>query len=129
MAAGSSSSWTSPSAARSNEFARLKQSALHLGLSESPFLPRNEREFEVHKREYEGMVREREVERLRGRLVDAEGRKGKFDGGGGEGRRVGVGGCMVREGREGKEVGGGEESGEFWMREVGWLGLCLLILW
>jgi hypothetical protein len=112
MAAGSSSSWTSPSALRSNEFARLKQNAQHLGLSNSPFLPWSEREFEVHKREYGKMVKGEEMGRLKGMLEDAEGRVRSGVGGG-----RGVGGCMVREGK------GEEREGEFGGRGEG-VGLC-----
>lgn len=102
MAAGSSSSWTSPEALRSNEFARLKQNAQHLGLANSPFIPWSEREFENHKREFGKAKKEEEMLRLRARLEDAEGRKRAG------GARVGE--CMVREGKEGEfvvwEVGG-----------------------
>jgi hypothetical protein len=99
MAAGSSSSWTSPEALRSNEFARLKQNAQHLGLSNSPFLPWSEREFEVHKREFGKVKKEEEMVRLRARLEDAEGRKRAG------GARVGE--CM--------------EGGEFGVWEVSWI--------
>jgi hypothetical protein len=100
MAAGSSSSWTSPEALRTNEFVRLKQNAQHLGLSNSPFLPWSEREFEVHKREFGKVKKEEEMVRLRARLEDAEGRKRAG------GIRVGVGECMVKFEGKVKDISG-----------------------
>jgi hypothetical protein len=102
MAAGSSSSWTSPEALRSNEFVRLKQNAQHLGLSNSPFLPWSEREFENHKREFGKVKKEEEMLRLRARLEDAEARKRSGAGG----IRVGVGECMVKLEGKVKDISG-----------------------
>jgi hypothetical protein len=83
----------------------LKQNAQHLGLSNSPFLPWSEREFENHKREFGKAKKEEEMVRLRARLEDAEGRKRA---GGGKLR---VGECMVR--KEEMEGEGEKMGGEF----------------